>query len=295
MHSSSVDLSKKPKPIETRNSSISSSIANKNEVLNKIFGDYDEPSKTVGQRVKFNQSLSFDESSLGDFGGNGTTPLSASSTASSRRFEEFKRVVESSYEQHVLNKFNDLNLSPINKSNPNPPLPPLDITSPRIIGSATTPTTTSSVMKIPYMSAYNIYDEDSSARVNVNLEVTKKLTTAGSNGSSLTTSPTSISSGEAAANPPIEVPSSNLTSRGAEITAKPPITPKPKSGELTFRKNLLRRSSANTPPVVSKSQPFFADSLEIAAKPSKGLYRINIEQILFQFFKFRSSFVVVEI
>lgn len=223
--------------------------------------------------LKFNQSLSFDESttsSVADF-----QAVSLPSSSSSRRFEEFKRVVESSYEQHVLNKLNHLSLDVKNPTTTKTAaFPELDFTSSsRRIDSGST----NSRIEIPYMSAYNIYKNDdesaSSARVNINLDIKSlpKVPIAGSNGSSLNTSPTSMSSGE----------SNNLhvvSARQGEVLIKPPLTPKPKSGAPAFRnKNILRMSSNSS---YSKSVPppvelEVADSLDLPKKLA-GLFLIGL-------------------
>lgn len=300
---------------QTSTSSSTTVIAtNKSEVLNKIFGgDIDSSSSSLAhfnknrvptpQNLKFNQSLSFDEASLADF--HHQPDLLSSSSSSSRRLEEFKRVVESSYEEHVLNKVTtptDQTKQPdlfmrrpstaphtqlTQQTSPQTPiLADLDHINSSRQQQQSNNGSSSSRVKIPYMSAYNIYDyEDflmSSARVNVNLDMTttsnpmvttavtsvttttntpvKKTPKVGSNGSSLNTSPTSMSSGESGIVGNMhrmlhhthhhhhhEDLEAIPATTGSEMTAKPPLTPKrPQTGAPTFRHKNLLRRSSNS-------------------------------------------------
>lgn len=331
MHSSTSDLATSKtltNHSEEKNNlkqSISSSVKNKAELLDKIFGAGDLTTTATktnhdNKPPKLNQSLSLDES----------TSDRHSMPSGNRKLEEFKRVVESSYEKHVLNKQSD-NLSTNRSSNYNTHfvpelfrtasiqsewlLSPTETNKPSIFNAQLSAVDSSrsnevnnihtnsvqfdsesSMMgaktlpcKIPYMSAYNIYNLDNhdvmsvvtTARANVaepiKLDINnnqavmidsffnKKILT--SNGSSLNTSPTSISSNESGIR---ETELASKTTTPREI--KPPDTPKPKSAGLTFRKNLVLRRTSNP------KQSDLIDSLEITKpKSTKTTEDLNIK------------------
>lgn len=213
---------------------------NSADILQKLFNkDIDHhPSG------KLNQSISLDETKH---------------TFNNQKLEEFKNIVESSYQNHVLNKSeNDLqfsrrfsvqstnsfqawnfSLNSLDESFKNSSVDLFSGEKNKGIEVAKIDNVNSSVLncKIPYMSAYNIYEEPQNSVVNKifdGLNQTKKLT---SNGSSETTSPTSLSSAGSAKNVN-DVLAEDFTTNKMEL--KPPETPK--TSNLKFRKNLFRKS-----------------------------------------------------
>lgn len=133
-------------------------------VLNKIFGSFEA-------RAPLRSSVSFDESNLLD--------RSTNLLSSNPRLEEFKRVVEKSYQQHVVNKNDHLNssifgpnqediLSNSSKmnffSNSTQYESSTNFTNDQFNTELNShrptenkPNSSSSSCRIPYMSAYNIY------------------------------------------------------------------------------------------------------------------------------------------
>lgn len=216
------------------------------DILSKIFKtDIDQNQ----MNRKFNQSVSLDETKH---------------TFNNQALEQFKNIVDSSYQNHVLNKSdNDFQLSRrlsvqssnsfqawnfslnsldesfknssfdlfSNENNPGIEMAKIDGLNNSILNC-----------KIPYMSAYNIYEQKENTIQNSivdknfdSLVQTKKLT---SNGSSVTTSPTSVSSAESIKNANEILADDLMSSNKMEL--KPPHIPK--TSNLTFRKNLMRRS-----------------------------------------------------
>lgn len=190
---------------------------------------------------KYNQCLSLDETKQ---------------TFNNHKLEEFKNIVDSSYQNHVLNKSDcDFQLSrrlSVQSANSfqawNFSVNSLDesfkYSSKDLLSNEKSPGIEIAKIdglnnsflncKIPYMSAYNIYEQKENTIQNP-LIATKKLT---SNGSSVTTSPTSLSSAESIKNVN-EMLAEDLNSSN-KMELKPPDIPK--TSNLTFRKNLMKKS-----------------------------------------------------
>ncbi|RNA37189.1 hypothetical protein BpHYR1_036639 [Brachionus plicatilis] len=218
---------------------------NSADILYKIFKTDIAPNHPG---AKLNQSVSLDETKH---------------TFNNHKLEEFKNIVESSYQNHVLNKSdNDLQLSrrfsvqsthsfqawnfsvdSVEEGFKNSSIDLFSNEKNNGIEVAQRDAMNNSVLncKIPYMSAYNIYEETEKkiqnpvvGKIFDCLTQTKKLT---SNGSSATTSPTSLSSAESIKNVN-EVAMEEMVPHKMEL--KPPETPK--TSNLTFRKNLMKKS-----------------------------------------------------
>lgn len=286
--------------------------------MNTIFSNVQQPQI---KNKKLNQSISFDDS----------LRTNSQSFSNNPKLEEFKKVVESSYLKHVLQK-NDLNSSlprqmslqsstassiqvwnntgsssSIDENMISIDQNQTDLKSSRINEAL-------NMYKIPYLSAYNIYDPkkqeieptktlDQSLKLNLNeledpsskiimqkyfqsiklqdenkneMSLKTNIKKLASNGSSLTTSPTSLSSTD----------SNKKLNNDYELTlkidnpmqrlpreAKPPETPKPKSAGLSFRKNMLKLSASTNFQTHRTS-----DSAKSSfSRPSSGSQRNSID------------------
>jgi hypothetical protein len=308
---------------EMQEKSMNLSQSKSDAVFDKIFGANEpkvelekQENKPINLQIRrFSQSISFDENNNNNNSnyGSGNFDLffgsaQSSAASSNRKLEEFKRILESSYQQHLqteslLRQISNANdektpvkktLDPLIKptsqtlenSVQNPPL--LDsvkstdylginnLIESSIILQPKTPSddlsdlnssinkTAATVLpcKIPYMSAYNIYNpssfqEDklknkSNEKTDIEKKISSNLKRLSSNGSSLTTSPTSTSSAESIRKEEsneFHIPSSqnnyngSLKNNNSQFQIKPPDVPK--TSNLSYRKNFSKTVIAN--------------------------------------------------
>ncbi|CAF0846413.1 unnamed protein product [Brachionus calyciflorus] len=274
-----------------------------NKIENKLIEVNDKITNSVDSKTDLNSAeilrKLFDSESTNKYETNKFKPLNHSISLddtknifkNNRKLEEFKNIVESSYQNHVLNKtdFDPLNSRRMstqsnnsfqawNFSNQNSIDDSLNkaTSSANFISNFNNDTSNNFIQdseaprneqqqplvncKIPYMSAYNIYEtKDNEPKMTLEkFFEPKKLT---SNGSSINSSPTSLSSGSS-------IKKLNEVFENQIVEVRPPETPK--TSNLTFRKNFLRKSAQ------LNQAEIIRNSLELTPKTIESPIEFNL-------------------